>query len=250
MNLASGLDFPHAELALSELAKFHVLGIVCKQRRPTFFEQAQKPIEATHMSSNSGTEKNGFKKNLCADPRLAQYEDRINQAFSRDRKTVKQPNNIWMTFNHGDFWVNNMMFSYDESEKPIGIKFIDFQISNYNTSLRDILYFIFTSCNKELVANNLDELLTIYHKSFFAFLARFKIDSTPYSKESFDKQLKEEAGDMFVYITCALKFMTLEVGQDVDLNNMIAEVLLGKSGKDFTERVNVLVQQFVKRSWI
>lgn len=50
-------DFSHAELALVKWAKFHFLGIVCKQHRPTFFNQAKNSL-------NYGTEMN-FKETFA-----------------------------------------------------------------------------------------------------------------------------------------------------------------------------------------
>jgi len=53
--------------------------------------------------------------------------------------------------NHGDFWVNNMMFHYcPETGKPDQVRFIDFQMTRYSTPVLDLHYFIHSSASEQV----------------------------------------------------------------------------------------------------
>lgn len=53
---------------------------------------------------------------ICQDPRMAPYEDRIrkNAILEKDysQSFLIEPVEPWATIIHGDFWVNNIMFRH------------------------------------------------------------------------------------------------------------------------------------------
>lgn len=245
----------HAKLALIELAKFHALGIVCQQQRPEFFDLAKGPIEVSMVTDSRVFDDmhDKFVKMLCANPKISQYEERIKKAFSTGSGNTildKKSKNIWKTFTHGDFWVSNILFRHEPNGKPVDVKFVDFQVANYDAGLKDVSHFLFGSCNTEVVTHSFDELLIIYYETFLSILVRFGMDLSPYSRVSFDEQFKEEARNMFTYIMISMKFTTTDAGQDFEMKNIINDVVLGKCSEDYIERVNVLVQQYMKRVWV
>lgn len=246
-----GLDFQHAALALTELAKYHVLGIVCRQKKPEFFNLAKNPIDACVHSRARFFD--GFidqlRTILCSDSRIAQYEDRLKFSLSRGWGG-KHPENMWTTFTHGDFRVNNILFHHDGNGKPTEVKFVDFQNSSCNTGLRDLPYFLFCSCDEQVVTNNIDELLKTYYEAFVAFLVRFKIDSILYTKESFNEDFNVEARDMLLLITMGLKFMTINVANDFDIDDYFKVLVTSENSINFLNRMNAVVQNYVKRNWI
>lgn len=62
----------------------------------------------------------------------------------------------------GDLWINNLMFRYDSCDRVEGVKFIDLQTVRYASPVIDILHFLFSSTDKQLRCNRLDQLLVDY----------------------------------------------------------------------------------------
>ncbi|KAL3273769.1 hypothetical protein HHI36_015196 [Cryptolaemus montrouzieri] len=67
---------------------------------------------------------------------------------------------------HGDCWVNNYMFRYEQLEnaKPCEVRFLDFQMALVDSPVLDLSSFFYNVADKNSL-NNLDYLLTIYHES-------------------------------------------------------------------------------------
>lgn len=73
---------------------------------------------------------------------------------------------LYKVLNHGDCWVNNMMFRYDDAGRPLELVFIDFQMSFYSSPGIDFNYFINTSPSNELRKIKRDKLFSAYYNSF------------------------------------------------------------------------------------
>lgn len=120
------MDLDHAKLAITELARYHALGTAFKTHKPEIFEKSRKlltdfPFE---LSAKEFQEIVNHTINLISqDPRISSYADRIRATY--EGKTTWQALlaveavEPWISINHGDFWVNNMMFRHGEQ--------IDFQ---------------------------------------------------------------------------------------------------------------------------
>lgn len=86
------------------------------------------------------------------------------------KKTAdQQVNCTFKVLNHGDTWVNNLMFKY-ENGKPIDVIFVDYQMSYYSSPGLDLNYFINTSPHNEIRENQIDEILHVYYDNFSAIL--------------------------------------------------------------------------------
>jgi len=73
--------------------------------------------------------------------------------------------------NHGDLWVNNNMFKY-ENENPVDVLLVDFQISWWNSPVLDLIYFFHTSLQDDLREIAHDELIPFYHVNLVESLAK------------------------------------------------------------------------------
>ncbi|CAL8139617.1 unnamed protein product [Orchesella dallaii] len=70
---------------------------------------------------------------------------------------------------HGDLWTNNVLFKYESSggrDAPTQLKFIDFQLSRRGNIFEDLGYFFWTSTTPQFRKLHLDQMLSIYTKSF------------------------------------------------------------------------------------
>lgn len=191
-------------------------------------------------------------KDMKSHPKYHIYEDRMKKCFDYDAAVLSELklNNKWLTFVHGDFWVNNILYHHDQNGHPNGIKILDFQLSQFNSCLYDLLYFLFNSCQKETLKKNLEEMLTTYHSSFIDTLDSMKFDTSCYSKKHFDEQLRAEACYMFDTIAISLRFITLETGEGFNPDDTMNIILKGKVSDNFMERIFVAIEAFAAQNWI
>ncbi len=67
--------------------------------------------------------------------------------------------------NHGDLWVNNFLFKYNEG-RPVDVVFVDYQMSHFTSPGLDINYFISTSPTNDIRQNKIDMLIETYYNHF------------------------------------------------------------------------------------
>lgn len=94
------------------------------------------------------------------------------------------------TILHGDLWVNNQMFRYNEQKQLEDVKFVDFQFSYYGNPMCDLIYFLFTSLKPELVVEHLDDLVAYYHAQLVNAMAVLKVTTNPPSLDQLQIQLQ------------------------------------------------------------
>ena len=86
----------------------------------------------------------------------------------------------WLVATHGDCWLNNIMFRYDEDTgKPVEVVFIDLQYTRENDPCSDLASFIYTSTSVTTRQAYLDELLQLYILTFIRICERFKVVPLP-----------------------------------------------------------------------
>lgn len=138
----------------------------------------------------------------------------------------------------------------DDEGKVKDIKFVDFQIALVCSPLRDLPYFLCASTSTDVMKNQFDELLDAYHAKLVEELDKLGIDSSPFTKKSFEENLKLVGKNSFFQCLMAIKFFTLEVDQDMDLNKMKDDVMMSKPSDLYKERVYMIVTKFVEKGWL
>lgn len=95
------------------------------------------------------------------------------------KKTAEQQANCtFKVLNHGDSWVNNLMFKY-KNGKPVDVIFVDYQMSYYSSPGIDLNYFINTSPHNEIRESQIDEILHVYYENFSAILKSLGVKHIP-----------------------------------------------------------------------
>lgn len=87
---------------------------------------------------------------------------------------LNQPNE-WMVLCHGDLWINNLMFRYDEHGDCDAVKFIDLQTLRYTSPAIDLLHFFYTSTEYTVRAKYMDQLIDDYVDSLYLTLQKFDV---------------------------------------------------------------------------
>lgn len=195
-----GLDLEHTKIAVDQLAKFHAAAIGLKIKYPEFFETIVIPALEPTANDTAMVAVNAMVKrahDIYKElPEAQPYMERIDKTLMYNYEVdlaFSKPSEPWGTIVHNDFWSNNILFKYNDAGKPIGIKIVDFQLGFYNSGVIDLIFLLLSSAQKEVLDNNLDEMLDRYYKSFVDFLTSLKVDTKIFSKRGFDEQIREYA---------------------------------------------------------
>lgn len=86
--------------------------------------------------------------------------------------------------NHGDFWLNNVMFQHSSEGKLQDIYFIDFQLCKYGSPSLDLYMFLLTGTQLDIKIKYFEYFVKIYYDHLVKNLKILKcIGKTPSLKE-------------------------------------------------------------------
>ncbi|GAB0094450.1 uncharacterized protein DMENIID0001_097570 [Sergentomyia squamirostris] len=174
---------------------------------------------------------------------------RIYECVSRDYDGFR-------VLNHGDFWVNNFLFKYDEeSEKPLDCILVDFQFTYFSTPAHDLQYFFGTSASPEMGVHEQEGLLLEYYATF-----KDVLESSKYPKIPTLDDLQKEMSKRLLYnlfaSTHVLPFVLMERQSEKGngLDGLLDEstkrdmLQISMSGKRFVEVTKINMKRFDKVS--
>lgn len=76
--------------------------------------------------------------------------------------------------NHGDLWLNNMMFKSDAEGNPLEVSLIDYQMPFWASPANDLLYFLISSAADDIKIKYFDEFIEFYHGQLVESLKKLK----------------------------------------------------------------------------
>uniref|UniRef100_A0A1B6F250 CHK kinase-like domain-containing protein n=1 Tax=Cuerna arida TaxID=1464854 RepID=A0A1B6F250_9HEMI len=166
------LDLTHSKLVYITLAKFHAAAVAIYHEEPKLIEA----VGGECFYIEGGPLQKWIEYGCKA---LGEYLNEVEGCKEYADFFLSRADNIWKlaiegtkpkpgrfnVLNHGDVWVNNMMFKYNANKEPIDVKLLDFQISRYSTPVFDLLYFMYTSANDDVRDNHQLELFELYVKT-------------------------------------------------------------------------------------
>ena len=266
----TGLDMNHVELVLKTLAKFHVASLSLppnvsstKIYRNSFYSNkninfvrefvgapfdvlSNDVINWTNENGDGGEKTRGYSEKL-KNLKKNVVEDFLNLLTDDD------DNFKLKVLNHGDPWVNNIMFKYDDDDdttgsgkKPIDIMFVDFQLVSFNSPMVDLHYFIFTSIRNDLKFERIEQFLKIYHKYFSQAVDKLKIkDHVSYDYVTMKKEFESLYLWGMVVICVVYPHMCVEKENALTLD----EILKGNKGKLLTLYKNESLRKTLLRAF-
>ncbi|XP_011868375.1 PREDICTED: uncharacterized protein LOC105562270 [Vollenhovia emeryi] len=197
----SGLDLAHCVLALRGLARFHAASVALYEKEPKvkqmytkgMFNDAYPP----EMKDFFIMSVRSLGNEVAKWPGMQKYADKITKltdhVYQVGVDATKYCQDEFSVINHGDYWVNNMLFKYDNSGKPIEHICVDFQICLYSSPAVDLLYFLSTSPSMDVIENKRGELLNEYHGMLSATMKQLGCKSQPPTIEELKAAIKRRA---------------------------------------------------------
>ncbi|PSN39071.1 hypothetical protein C0J52_07366 [Blattella germanica] len=256
-NRRLGLDLNHTKLAVSQLARFHAISIAIKLIKPQVFEQTiLKAIRPFHYGLTKKEMEDNNKSLLESVMTIPEYkkhlgklETVLQESLENYLKHYPEAKEPFGTIGHLDFWVNNMMFCYDTDKRPIGIKFIDFQLAEYISPARDLIFFLYSSTAEGVIENWYEMLIQLYHQNFISCLSDLGCDITPFSFQSFLDEIDEMAPHEINHILYMLRVMCGAEEGVKELADVRNDTLLPETNAIFENRAKIFLRDFVKRGW-
>lgn len=113
------------------------------------------------------------------------------------RRGAAVEDNSFCVLNHGDLWVNNILFKYNDQRQLEDLNFVDFQMSVWNSPGIDLNYFFYTSLELDILKNKLDILIKEYHRSLSECLKEFGFNDIPTYHDIYNEFQKKQLYGFF-----------------------------------------------------
>ncbi|XP_051167380.1 uncharacterized protein LOC127285418 [Leptopilina boulardi] len=220
-NRQAGLDIDHSLMALRELARFHACSIAICEKEPKTKEIFNKGMFNNSHGPEMGQFFNSSVKSLAKevanwsefDPEISGKLLKLGEvAYKKGIEASQLKKDEFHVINHGDFWVNNMLFRYDNHGKVIDHIFVDFQLCVYGSPAIDLHYFLNTSVSYEVYEDSMELLLKEYINSLSNWMHLSGCKKEPLSLDALKKMLKER--EMFGLIASLTVLPIVLVNKD------------------------------------
>lgn len=196
-----GLDMDHCFLIMEKMAQLHASSVLLYEKNPhcmdgynigLFTNQNNQPIIQQFVVS-------GFQSTIIALKQWSGFEKyakkleaMMDTIFEKSMNICKREPGKFNVLNHGDLWTNNILFLYDDNDRPIDLKFVDFQFSVFSTPAIDLNYFLCTS-TQDIGRKHISRLIGYYHEKLVENLNKFGYpkDKIPTYDEIYDEYKKK-----------------------------------------------------------
>lgn len=245
-NREKGLDINHCEIVLKKIAKFHAASMAFARKMPKVFQKFTEGILGKTAVIGSATLRNIFEGNLeelivvseqwpgfeTITPKLQKFLN--NYADNLIKTGCPRPGELCV-LNHGDLWVNNIMFKYDEkTQKPIDAVFVDLSMSIYTSPGIDLNYFFNTSIPVDIINNKRQYFIKFYYEHLRETLEFLHYQGIPtYEQVLAEVANREDFG--FFAASAILPIVSLEKSHCDDIScDVLADPDAGKQRRKIT----------------
>ncbi|KXJ76423.1 hypothetical protein RP20_CCG009677 [Aedes albopictus] len=264
-----GLDYDHCCTIMRKIAKFHAASMILVSSSKSKAAELNEHLEYGFLNPHIPIEDNtmleilgngltslvtcaekhwtGFSPNIIAKLKrmMPNYKSRIqaclNQKFSNGYKVV----------NHGDLWINNIMFQYDASGSPIDVMFVDYQLSCYTSPGIDLNYSLVNCPTYDVRESRRDDLVNVYHTTLKTTLEAADYPVVP-TLDDVRMEIKRMNFFGFIAAVSILPIVMMDASPDVDISfdalvdKQKADQLriLQYNGERYRKSMTVLLERF------
>lgn len=257
-----GFDLLSAELVLKNLARLQATVIAMRLLNPK--EYNTNILPALNTVNNGGPMVDGFigaaikllKTIQECEPYWKQIKDMTDarKQYNGLIFPVKTNQNFYSMI-HTDFWINNVMICKNENGYPIKAKMLDLQFLDFGSVVRDILLFLFTSVENNILHHHFDDLFKYYHDQFYDCLIQFncpEINLEKYSWPLFLEEVNDVAPHQLFHILFMLKPIFSERGSIENLENIDVKVFerTDNLGEIYLTKLKNVVLTYASKKWL
>ncbi|KAL7027492.1 hypothetical protein ACKWTF_005459 [Chironomus riparius] len=232
MDRKIGFTLDQTKLALTKLAKFHAVSAVKYQAEGISQDCLERTKSITPEMKRPEMEKLGitliqlyqaFIDNLRKYGNCDEYADKIscwdqNKILHYWIKVVEPMKCGMVVLTHGDFWLNNLMFKFNESNEAVDVQILDFQSSYWGTPSLDLHYFLISSVHDDIKVEYYDEFIEHYHDKFVESLEKLGYDQYIPTLDDLYEDLLEKSEMVAMSMFYVLLSAKYESTQEFDLD--------------------------------
>ncbi|XP_016951395.1 uncharacterized protein LOC108025422 [Drosophila biarmipes] len=242
LNRLECLNLEQAKFALTKLAQFHAAGARLVQVNgpyPDVFVNGMlgdnKEAAMAFMEGMLASFRTAFLANLDKFKNGEAYREKLEKILGGLTTEFMKIGIIdeeeFNVLNHGDCWVNNMLFKVGAQGKLEDMVFVDFQNPKYGTNTMDVLYFIMTSVHIDYKLDYFDYLVRHYHEQLTKHLNILGYTGhKPSLREMHMKMIKYGGWVLFPTIA-VLPVVLLDPSESSTFDNFLAESEAGVNFK-------------------
>lgn len=189
---------------------------------------------------------------LEEDEECKSFISKMHEAIELETKqkfTYREP---FATLSHKDMWVNNFMVKLDKGDEIVNNKFVDFQVYSYESPVRDLLFFLFTSVQINALKDNIDYFLDFYYKQFAEALNQLHCPTEEFSFEKFMNEISYYGIHELSHILGMLVFVVLgdKAGSVTKPGELPAFPTKDQISQEVRKRACWIFKEFLKRQWL
>ncbi|KAF7279857.1 uncharacterized protein LOC143194710 [Rhynchophorus ferrugineus] len=241
-----GLDIVSCKIVLVRMAHMHVAPLVMRHICKNEFEERVVPtLMTTQQEKNKYCRQyiNKLLKTVLKSKKIAKYSSSITQTVNMSlcNYCIGNPyeSNYWMTLCHPKLYNKNFMIAYD-NRRPIACKILGLKNLQYSNCINDLIFFLFTSVNKDVLQESFNYLAHYYFQCIENIFEDYRLRITGYTISDFHKELDTQGPLMLVKILETLAETTCN---DYDANgNPVV-------GKKFQKRLEFVLELMISRGW-
>ncbi|XP_030040544.1 uncharacterized oxidoreductase dhs-27 [Manduca sexta] len=220
------LEVSQVAAVMSELAKFHALSFVCKEKDLEYFTKLKSEFHDIQFQNNFLNksklryyffESYEMSVKLVTDAEAKKKLDKIKSNVVDILQMFVKPgqHNVLC---HGDCWINNMLFNYEEN-KTTKVCFIDYQTLRYCNPATDIVYFMYLCTDSKFRSEHFKYLQSVYYESLKSFLLKYNLDVTElYPLVTFQNDIKHHLPFGLLGALVELRIITVPEEYEAILN--------------------------------
>ncbi|KAG5675464.1 hypothetical protein PVAND_005366 [Polypedilum vanderplanki] len=209
-----GLNFLETKLALSKLAKFHAASAIFYESGNEVHPCLDKSKQIVEQPPDSPIYKafdNLYQKFLSSVKALNVSKRVVDKISKWNMQKMMDSFLVPCTplkcgfkvLNHGDNWLNNIMFKKDDNENSFDALLLDYQMSYIGSPNADLMFMLFSSVHDDVKIKHFDEILDHFYNELINSLKELKykahIPTIEELREDFD-QKKIFANSLFLTI--------------------------------------------------
>lgn len=117
---------------------------------------------------------------------------------------------------HGDLWLNNILFKFDDNDKPIECCFVDFQLGRVCSPVLDLHYFAASSIKHDVWLENETRILKEYYESFTSNSKSLNIP-VPFTFEELQREFEDKYLYGFFQVITITPVLLVETDENLDI---------------------------------
>ncbi|EFA00204.1 uncharacterized protein LOC660404 [Tribolium castaneum] len=260
-----GFNLEQGRFILGKMAEMHATSLALKILRPEEFKSKLGPFLQQYKVFEMAEEDNRKMINVSLNvvkeddvcrKYLPQIEEFLwkNLDFCLTKNIKTSSPSHFLTLTHCDLWVNNIMVKFDKNSRITEVKFVDFQLYEYASFVRDVVFFIFSSVQTSVLKESCDDLLLHYFDSLIKHLVSLKCDTKLFTYDAFLDEIKSvvHQGEFFHVLTMLPPIFAAEKDTKEVEALELHDVIFHESEVTEThrEKAYFVVKEFIRRGWL